>query len=45
MIDLSKAFDTLDHTILLDKLLACGIEGLPYHLLKLYVSSCTQMTK
>jgi len=41
-IDLSKAFDTMDHEILLAKLLKYGIRGKQYHLLKSYLSNRIQ---
>ena len=44
-IDFSKAFDTIDHKVLLHKLLHYGIRGNAHNLLKDYLSKRTQYTK
>ena len=44
-LDLSKAFGTLDHTILLDKLLYYGIRGTAYNLLISYLENTEQFVE
>ena len=44
-IDLSKAFDTIDHKILMHKLYNYGIRRLPYELILSYLSNRFQCTK
>ena len=44
-LDLSKAFDTLDHTILLDKFIYYGIRGTTYNLLRSYLANREQFVE
>lgn len=41
-IDFSKAFDTITHELLLNKLYRYGFRGLPYNLIKSYLSARSQ---
>ena len=43
-LDLCKAFDTVDHSILLSKLNNLGIRGLPAKLIQSYFQGRTQVT-
>ena len=43
--DMSKAFDTLDHTILLEKLNSYGVTGPAHQWLQSYLSNRSQMVK
>ena len=45
LLDLSKAFDTLGHQILLDKLHHYGIRETPLKLLKMYLSNRQQFVE
>ena len=44
-LDLSKAFDTLDHHLLLQKMVKYGIRGLTLDWLKSYLSNRTILAK
>ena len=44
-IDLKKAFDTVDHGILFDKMKFCGISGTEHDWLRLYLNNRKQFCK
>ena len=44
-IDLKKAFDTVGHSILLDKMKFCGISGIEHDLFRLYLNNRKQFCK
>ena len=44
-LDLSKAFDTIEHSIIISKLYKYGIRGIPLKLIKNYLYNITQLVK
>jgi hypothetical protein len=44
-LDLSKAFDVIDHNLLLAKLELCGLRGISYEWMRLYLTDRSQFVE